>query len=297
MNALAARLTDGSPLLLDGGLGSLLLARGLAPGAPPEGWNLERGDDLVAIHRAYVTAGSEAIHTNSFGGNPIRLAQFGLADRCEAVNRAAVELARKAEPAFVLGDVGPSGEYLPPVGKADPAQWHQSFVAQGRALAAAGVDGFHIETMSDLREAEVALAALRQAAPGLPVLVSLTFDRKKRGFFTVMGNKLVESLVALAQKGASGVGANCSITSGDMVALAEEALAGLDRGGVTAPLVMQPNAGKPRVTDSGVTYDQPAAEFATDVAAMAGAGVRVVGGCCGTDPQSIAALRERLPSE
>ncbi|MBW2453908.1 MAG: homocysteine S-methyltransferase family protein [Deltaproteobacteria bacterium] len=297
MNALGARLESGPPLLLDGGMGSLLLARGLAPGAAPEGWNLERGDDIVAIHRAYVTAGSEAIHTNTFGGNLIRLAQFDLADRCEVVNQAAVELARKAEPAFVLGDVGPSGQYLPPVGTANQEQWHQAFLAQGRALAAAGVDGFHVETMSDLREAEVALAALREAAPELPVLVSLTFDRKKRGFFTVMGNKLVDSLAALASQGASAVGANCSITSGDMVVLAEEALAGLASSGATAPLVMQPNAGKPRVTDSGVTYDQPAAEFAADVAAMARAGVHALGGCCGTDPESIAALRERLASE
>jgi len=294
---LAARLASGPPLLLDGGLGSLLLGRGLEPGSAPELWNLERSSDLVEIHSAYVAAGSEAVHTNSFGGNPIRLAQFNLADRCEEVNQAAVELARKAQPSFVLGDVGPSGQYLPPVGTAEEDQWREAFLVQGRALAAAGVDGFHIETMSDLREAQVALTALQQVAPELPVMVSLTFDRKKRGFFTVMGNKLVESLVALAKQGAAAVGANCSITSGDMTALADEALAGVASSGVQVPLVMQPNAGQPRVTTRGVSYDQPAADFANDAARMAQAGVGAVGGCCGTDPESIAALRERLQSE
>ncbi len=286
---LAARLREGPVVVLDGGLGSMLVARGLSGGEAPELWNLDRPDDVAAVHRAYVDAGSEAVHTNTFGATPIRLAPFGLADRCEAINQAAVQLAREAGPRFVLGDVGPTGEYLAPVGDGDLIRWRESFSIQGAALAAAGVDAFHVETMSDLREAEVALDALREVAPDTPVLVSLTFDRKRRGFFTVMGNRVGGSLQRLSDAGAVTVGANCSLVSEDMADLAAEA-----RAAVEAPLVFQANAGQPRMTEQGTIYDQTPAAFAWDVAAMASAGAAAVGGCCGTDPRFIAALCRAL---
>jgi 5-methyltetrahydrofolate--homocysteine methyltransferase len=287
VNALGRALRERRPLVLDGGLGTMLMARGLGRGEPPERWVLERPDDVRAVHRAYAQAGSDAVHTCTFGANPIRLRAFGLAEQCQEMNRRAVALAREARPDFVIGDVGPSGEYLPPVGKAEPDAWHAAFRAQGDALATAGVDGLHVETMSDLREAQVALAALRDVAPGLPIAVSLTFERKRRGFFTVMGN-------ALAAAGADAVGANCSVASGDMQELAAGALAGLTRAGIDLPLVVQPNAGQPRMVDDGVRYDQAPEQFAADLAAMAALGVRAVGGCCGTDPRFIAALCRRL---
>lgn len=298
MNDLRARLAatgpEASPLLLDGGLGSMLIDRGLARGQAPEQWNVDRPEDVTEVHRAYVDAGSEAVHTNTFGGTPIRLAAFGLAERCDELNRAGVELARQAGPTFVLADVGPTGEYLPPVGTGDEAAWREAFLAQAQALADAGVDGFHVETMSDLREARAALTAIREIAPSTPVLVSLTFDRKRRGFFTVMGNRLVESLCELAEQGATAVGANCSITSEDMQALVTEAAAGLQAAGHTAALVVQANAGLPQMTPEGVRYDQSPQAFAADTAAMARAGARIVGGCCGTDPEFIRALRQQL---
>lgn len=285
-----ARLSKPEPLLLDGGMGSALIARGLAPGMPPERWNLERGEDITAVHRAYVDAGSEAVHTNTFGASPARLRAFGLAERCEEINRAAVALARAAGPRFVIGDVGPTGEYLAPVGHGDAGAWRASFERQARSLADAGVDAFHIETMSDLREARVALEALLAVAPDIPVVVSMTFERKKRGFFTVMGDPLVATLGALAAAGASAVGANCSITSPDMVALVSEAASG-----IAAPLVAQPNAGAPEQADDGsFRYAQSPAAFAFDMASIARLGARAVGGCCGTDDRFIAALREEL---
>jgi 5-methyltetrahydrofolate--homocysteine methyltransferase len=236
-----------------------------------------------------VAAGSELIHPCTFGANRIRLRPFGLEERLADINRAAVGLARQAGARWVVGDIGPVGEYLPPVGQGDPEAWRAAFEEQGALLASLDIDGFHVETMSDLREARIALAALQAVAPRLPVMVSMTFDRKRRGFFTVMGDRLVPSLQALLDDGATAVGANCSITSPDMRALATEALAGL-----AGPVVLQPNAGQPRVTADGVVYDQDVGEFVRDVAAMAAAGVRVVGGCCGSDPGFIAALRQAL---
>ena len=287
-------LAERRPLVLDGGLGTMLIARGLGRGEPPERWIRERPEELLAVHRAYVEAGSDAVHTNTFGANPLRLRAFGLDAQGDELNQRAVGLAREASPTFVIGDVGPTGEYLPPVGKGDPEAWYAAFHAQGLALGRAGVDGLHVETMSDLREATVALRALRAAAPEVPIAVSLTFERKRRGFFTVMGNALDDALGELARAGADAVGANCSITSGDMRELAAAALAGLAGAGLAVPLIVQPNAGQPRMADDRLVYDQSPAEFATDVGAIAELGVGAVGGCCGTDPRFIAALCQRL---
>jgi len=292
MNLLDRRLADGPWVLLDGGMGSMLLAAGLAPGDAPERMNLVRPEIVTQVHAAYVAAGSEAVQTNTFGGNPIRLAHFDLADRCGAINRRAVELARAAGPGFVVGDIGPTGEYLPPVGSGDPGRWAEAFEEQGRALIDAGVDAIHIETMSDLREAEIALQAVRRCAIEIPVLVSLTFERKKRGFFTVMGNPLVESLTRILRAGADVAGANCSIASGDLRELAAQA-----QNGVDGRLVFQPNAGLPVTKADGVHYDQTPEEFAGDVAPLVTAGAAAIGGCCGTNPEFIRALRQRFPKE
>jgi len=279
-------------LILDGGLGSMLLARGLAPGEAPEGWNLERPEELVAIHQRYVQAGSEAVHTNTFGANTMRLERFGLAGRCAEINQQAVALARRANPVFVLGDVGPTGEYLQPVGKAEPDAMRAAFLEQARALADAGVDGFHIETMSDLREALLALEAVRQAAADAVVLVSLTFDRKRRGFFTVMGDAAKNAGRKLVQAGASGVGANCTLTSPDMVPLAREIVDSVSE--LNASVVMQANAGQPQLDDGQVHYPHDPDAFAADAVEMARCGVRVIGGCCGTEPATISALKSKL---
>jgi methionine synthase I (cobalamin-dependent) len=285
---LGARLAR-RPLLLDGGLGSLLIAAGLEPGRDPAWWNLEHPERVEAVHRGYVGAGSDIVHTNTFGANPVKLRSAGLGERCREVNARAVEIARRAceGAALVAGDIGPSGLTLPPVGSASVAELRESFAEQAGALAAAGADLLSIETMFDLREALAALAAAR--ATGLAVLASMTFEARKRGFFTIMGDALVPSLTALADAGADAVGCNCSVASPVMRAMIEEAAAA-----VRAPLVAQPNAGQPRATANGIIYDAPVEEFARDLAAMVTAGARLVGGCCGTDASFIGAARAAL---
>jgi 5-methyltetrahydrofolate--homocysteine methyltransferase len=288
--SLLERVLAGAPLLLDGGMGSALIAKGLKRDEPPELWNLRNCEAVADVHRSFVEAGSDCVQTNTFGATAIRLEHWSLASRSDEINRAAVALARASGARFVIGDVGPSGEYLPPVGHGDPARWREAFEAQARALADAGVDAFHVETMSDIREAEVAIAAVRAAAPEITVLASMTFEPKKRGFFSVMGDPLVASLRALSDAGAAVVGANCSIASEQMLVLAEEAVSALD-----APLVIQPNAGSPELApDGSFRYAQAPAAFAEQMARIAERGVRVLGGCCGTDARFIAALRRRL---
>ena len=237
----AGRLARGPVVLLDGGMGSMLMARGLPPGVAPERWTLERGDEIVAVHRAYVDAGSDAVQTGSFGAHPLRLAAAGLAGRAGEVATVATALAREAGARYVIGNVGPTGEYLPPVGQGEPEAFRRGFLELGRAFAAAGVDALHVETMSDLAEARIALAALLEAAPGIPVCVSLTFEHRPRGFFTIMGNRLEEALPALGAAGATAVGANCTLTSAGF-----RALAGVARQVWNGPLLLQPNAGSPR---------------------------------------------------
>ncbi len=223
--------------------------------------------------------------------------------RAAEIATAATALARRAGAHYVIGDVGPTGEYLPPVGRGEPAAFRRGFAELGRAFAEAGVDALHVETMSDIAEAQIALAALLEAAPGIPVCVSLTFERRKRGFFTVMGNRLEEALPALAAAGATAVGANCTLTSADFVALAAAA-----RAVYPGPLILQPNAGAPRLEEELALYDQTPGEFAADLAGIVesaestraghrrhgGRATGAVGGCCGTDPRFIAALAQEL---
>ncbi|MGE5179673.1 MAG: homocysteine S-methyltransferase family protein [Bacteroidota bacterium] len=292
MSAFLDRLRRGPCLLLDGGFGTELIARGLAAGEPPDLWTLERPGDVAAVHRAYVEAGSEAVHANTFGANRARLARYGLADRVAAINEAAVRLAGSSGARWVLADIGPTGEHLPPVGNGDPDSWRRFFEEQGRAIAGSspGVDAFHVETMTDVREALIALDALRRVAPGIPVLVSLTFERKRRGFFTIMGDPVGSSLSRLVEAGAAAAGANCSVTSHDMRDLAEEALASTD-----VLLVLQPNAGTPERGERSVSYAQDPDAFADDLAPLASRPrVSALGGCCGTDPRFIRALRARM---
>jgi len=276
--------------LLDGGIGSSLIARGLESGHSPEAWNLERPDQVREVHAGYVASGSDVIQTNSFGGNEFILKNHGLEGRMEEINLAAARLAREAAGAdrLVAGNMGPSGLLLSPLGEAEPAALEEGFARQAAALEAGGVDYVTVETMMDLNEALCALRGIL-AATRLPVTVSMTFDRKKRGFFTMMGNTPEVCMKTLADEGASAVGANCSIGSDDMVALCPILLEA-----TATPVIVKPNAGLPAMVDGRPVYGQEPEDFARDIAAMVRLGARAVGGCCGTDARFIAAVKAEV---
>jgi 5-methyltetrahydrofolate--homocysteine methyltransferase len=285
----AARMERGA-LLLDGGLGSLFIAEGLEAGRDPVGWNIERPDRVEAAHRAYAEAGCHIVHANTFGANPPKLETSGFAGRCREMNAAAVALVRLAgEGVLVAGDIGPTGLLRMPAGTATVRDFDRAFLEQARALAEAGADLLSIETMYDLEEAASAVRAARET--GLPVLASMTFTKRKRGFFTIMGDSLSQSLAILADAGADAVGFNCSVTSEVMVEMVREAHRDTD-----APIVAQPNAGQPRATPEGVVYDASPEDFARDLEAMVREGARLVGGCCGTTPEFLRIARARLGS-
>jgi methionine synthase I (cobalamin-dependent) len=276
--------------VFDGGMGSMLIARGLAPGERPEAWNLERPEAVAEIHRSYYAAGADVVHTNTFGGNPIKLAGSALSARCEALNRAAAENAKRVCPPgrLVAGDIGPTGRFFDPVGDLTAPEAEACFRRQAEALLAGGADLISIETMMSLEEALAAVRAVKSLGEVF-VIASLTYRRTPRGFFTLMGDGVAAAARALAEAGADAVGSNCTLGSADMAALAAEL-----RAATRLPILIQPNAGKPRATDAGVVYDQSPAEFAADGLRIRAAGAEMIGGCCGTTPEFIAALARAL---
>lgn len=263
----------------------------------PEQQVLDDPDGIRAAHAAWVEAGCEAVHTCTFGGNPIRLAATGIRASLDHLHHTAVRLARASGARYVLGDVGPTGLRLPPRSMPDAQAIRTActaaFEAQGRALATTGVDALHVETLLDPEEALLALRALRASAPTLPVIVSLVAVRRGSAFTTPGGDLLAPVLHALAEAGAVAVGVNCLPESAEAPALARHLLRPLDRNTVPVPLVLQPGVA-PRREGGRIRYHQEPDCFAADLQAAVALGVRAVGGCCGTGPRHMAALRARL---
>jgi 5-methyltetrahydrofolate--homocysteine methyltransferase len=278
-------------VLYDGAMGTMLFARGLVDGESPEPWNWERPEVVNAIYRAYYEAGSDVVQTNTFGGTPIKLSERELQDRTHEANLLAARAARSLCPPgrYVAGNIGPIGKFLQPMGEYTKEEFQDNFEAQVRGLVDGGVDLISIETMYSLDEAVAAVRAAKKVAK-LPVSVCMTFDKNPRGFFTLMGETVPRAMEALEAEGADIVGSNCSHGSPVFLDLAR-----IIRDATRLPVIIQPNRGRPTLEGGTVIYKQTAAEFIADMKVIAGYGVDVVGGCCGTEPEFIAGLREALP--
>ncbi|MBD3236977.1 MAG: hypothetical protein GF330_09755 [Candidatus Eisenbacteria bacterium] len=288
MSELLARLRGGATLLADGAMGTLLIARGLPPGEPPESFNLEHPDLLAEIAHLYREAGADIVHTNTFGGSPLKLAMYGLEDQAAEINRRAVAAARQGAgaQAIVSGSVGPSGCTLQPYGDAEPDALYASFRAQIAALLDAGVDAVTIETMTDLNEASLAIRASRDLSGTLPILATMTFDETPRGFYTIMGTSVADAVSGLGAAGADAVGSNCGNGIAKMVAIAREM-----REIAEQPLIIQSNAGLPEIEGERTVYRETPDLMAAQAQELLELGVSIIGGCCGTTPDHIRALR------
>ena len=274
-------------IVLDGAMGTMLMAQGLSAADIPEQWNISRPDIIRGIHEKYFESGSDAVTTNTFGANPIKLHDSSLDHEMSNMNRLAVRAAREAcpEKGFVLGGMGPTGKIPAPVGTVSTEQMREAFLDQALALVESEVDGIIIETMFSLDEALAALRAARKAAGSLPVIVSLTYNMTQRGYFTIMGDEAGQSSKALAEAGADAVGANCTLGSNEMIGLAACVRAATD-----LPVIIQPNAGSPRVKDGVTFYEQTPNSFAADLQRIEASGASISGGCCGTTPEFIRAF-------
>lgn len=290
---LAAALASGATVLADGAMGTVLQAEGLPPGSCGEAWNLDRPDTISGIHATYAAAGARILLTNTFGGTRLRLAFHGEEHRTAEINAAAVSLARKgAGPgAWVLGDLGPFGGILAPLGDADPAEVRAAYIEQARTLIEAGADGLIIETQTALDELEIALRAAREAGARF-VAASVAFDRTKSGAFrTMMGVAPEAAARTMLEAGADVLGCNC----GKDVGVAEAAaILRIYRTVTDRPLLARPNAGQPAIAPSGIVYPERPEAMAAQIPLLRDAGAAIIGGCCGTTPRHIALFREAL---
>ena len=284
---LGTLLGDG-PVLADGGMGTLLQERGLDDGGSGELWNVERPELVRSAHEAYAKAGARVLTTNTFGGTRPRLASHGLEDRVHELNRAAAAIARSVADeygALVAGDLGPTGELLAPLGTMDADQAVEMFSEQLAGLRDGGIDLVLVETMSDLGEVEAAVRAARSVVPELPVVATLSFDTNLR---TMMGVRPGDAVRSLADLGVDAVGANCGRGPAEMETIVAEMVEARPEGLL---LVAQSIAGLPHVVGDHFEYDKSPADLAAHARVLRDLGVDLIGACCGSTPEHIAAMR------
>lgn len=280
-------------LILDGAIGTELIARGFGTRECPELWNVTESEIVADIHRGYFRAGSDLVHTNTFGGTRAKLAAYHCQERTQELNEVGAALAVRvrdevAPDGFVAGDVGSTGKLLKPTGDMDPGELEELFAEQIEALVRGGVDLISIETMFDLEEARIAVKAAKEVC-SLPVSASLTYTRTPKGYRTMMGVSPSLGVETLLAEGADVVGCNCSITADEMIELVGEL-----RAATSAPILAEPNAGQPRLQDGHTVYDETAEHFAGGARELVAQGANLIGGCCGTNASYIAALVKTL---
>ncbi len=276
-------------VLLDGGFGTELIARGFPQGACPETWNVEKPEVVKEIYKSYFDAGSDAVLTNSFGGSKIKLESYGQGDRCYELNQAAAQIAKETKPKgkFVAGSMGPIGKFLKPVGEYEEDAFEDAYAEQARGLSDGGVDFLLIETQYDLKEALCALRGARKVTDK-PIFVTMTFTKGPRGYFTIMGNSVGQCVEELEKEKVPVIGTNCTLNSEEMVDVIRQL-----REATSLPIIAQANAGKPSVSGEGeVSYEQTIEDYLRFIPQMIQNGANLIGGCCGTNPEYIKRMAE-----
>ncbi|ABB30792.1 homocysteine S-methyltransferase [Geobacter metallireducens RCH3] len=275
-------------LVLDGAMGTMLQERGLRPGQSPEELNLTMPDVVAGVHREYLEAGADIIVTNTFGGTRPKLEHYGLEEKVREINARAVEIAREVcgDRAYVAASMGPTGLFVEPVGEATFDAMAAFFREQAAALIEAGADLITLETFLDIKEIRAAVIAIREVSPTIPVIAQLTFDNEGR---TVLGTPPEAAAVTLAAAGADIVGSNCGLGPDGICAVL-----GAMRGVTRLPLISQANAGLPKLVDGKTVFPGTPDDMTAFHDRMLGLNVRVIGGCCGTTPTHIRAIKEAL---
>lgn len=283
--------------LLDGAMGTELIARGVEAGVCNDYLSIESADIVGDVYRSFLLAGSDAVLTNTFGANKYALGRHGFADKVREINTAAAEIARQAagEEKYVLGDIGPTGDFLEPLGELKADELKDAYAEQAAGLLAGGVDGFIIETMTALDEITIAIEAVKSVCGELPVFASMAFDKAGDDFRTMMGVDVESAVAKIVSLGVDAVGFNCGkmlldeyVELADKIVLSARAISG------DVVILAEPNAGKPELIDGKAVYKVLGDDFAAAVGKIHSAGVNIIGGCCGTGPAHIEAAAKRL---
>ena len=284
-------------LILDGAMGTELIARGIQAGACNEYLNIDAPEVISDIHEGYLNAGSDAIITNTFGANKYSLSRHGFADETTRLNKAGAELAKQVagEEKYVLGDIGPSGDFLAPLGAIKPDELRDAFTEQAGALLGGDVDGFIIETMTALDETVIAIEAAKSVTDNLPVIVSLSFDKTGSNFKTMMGVGIEAAVSKILPLNVDAIGFNCGTLSlDDYVELTYKFIAAVKEHSEDTVICAEPNAGKPELFEGKAIYKVSPEDFAAAAEKIHSAGVGIIGGCCGTSPEHIKAVAKKL---
>ena len=272
-------------VLLDGATGTEFIKRGMPQGVSPELWALGNLDAVHEIHNSYIDAGSDIVYIPSFGGNRIKLEEFGLEDRLHEINSTLAKAAKENinGRALAFGDIAPTGKFVEPFGDLAFEDAVNIYKEQVNALLDGGVDGFAIETMMDIQETRAAVLAVKESCD-LPIIVTMTFEENRR---TLTGNDPLSALVTLQALGIDAFGCNCSTGPEDMIEVMK-----IIKPYAKIPLLTKPNAGMPKLVDGKTVFDMGPDEFAGHAAGLVEAGANIIGGCCGTTPEHIKAQAE-----
>jgi 5-methyltetrahydrofolate--homocysteine methyltransferase len=285
-------LRQGKILVSDGATGTLLMEKGLRAGECGEEWNVTHPSEVVSIAEAYYDAGADLALTNTFGALRTKLRAYGRQDRAAEFAAAGARLAKRVCPhgRYVAGSIGPTGEFLSPVGTMSEEEMARVFAETVDALAGAGVDALCFETFTGLDEARCAVRTAKERT-SLPVICTMTFEAEPRGFFTTMGATPAQAAHALAEAGADIIGTNCGNGIENMIPITRElrAASGL-------PILVHANAGLPQLIDGKTHYLESPDHMARHIAPLIEAGANIVGGCCGTTPEHIRAVRRVVDS-
>ena len=287
------RLLRGDVLISDGGSGTYLQANGLEAGGCPELMNIEQPEVVRQMAADFFAAGSNMVLTNSFGGNRFGLDRYGFGDRVREFNIAAAQIARSAAPddGYVAGSIGPTGVFMQPVGDVTEDEMYDVMKEQSMALAEGGADAILIETMISSDEAVVAIKAAKENTD-IPVMATMTFDKGPRGYFTMMGDTPEDAAKKLSEAGADIIGTNCGNGADVMLELVKRIWPVTDK-----PILVHSNAGIPAIEHGVVVYPESAEYMAPRFREMVELGVNIVGGCCGTTPDHVAACAAAVRGE